>query len=83
MSNIIQTRLRDRLMLTNTERFPVISPRLKESARMSRAPHHGALTFWPPQWTPLVELYHELHRLLRKQPKAKRTRRPHKMEPPG
>ena len=26
VSNIIQTRLRDRLMLANTERFPVISP---------------------------------------------------------
>ena len=42
MSNLIQTRTGDRLTLTNTERFPVISPQLK-SARMSRAPHYGAL----------------------------------------
>ena len=36
MSNIIQTRPHNRLRLSNTARFPVTSPRLKERARDTR-----------------------------------------------
>jgi hypothetical protein len=61
VSNFIQTRTRGRFTLTKTERFPVISPRLKSARRTpadvigwylssvmyayGRAPHYGALPF--------------------------------------